>query len=147
MKLRTLLTAMTLCLFACTAWAEGDVVIVVNKDNKVEKLSTKDLQDFYLGEADKYSETKVRAKLCMNTTAKEGFFKKIDLSENQAEANKAKLIATGKSDTVIKPKPVSTSADVVEYISRNADGGLCFLPKADYDKLSDADKKLMKVVN
>jgi len=146
MKISSFLISTALSLFALNAWAESDIVIVVNQNNKVEKLSKKDLQDFYLGEADKYSETGVKAKLCMNVSAKDDFYKKIEVSENQAAANKAKLLAIGKNDKVITPKPVNTAAEVVEYLSRNIDGGTCFLHKAEFDKLSDADKKAMKVV-
>ena len=146
MKIRSILIFITLSFFVLNARADGNVIIVVNQNNKVEKLSKKDLQDFYLGEADKYAETKVKAKLCMNISDKVDFYKKIDLSENQAAANKAKLLAIGKNDKVITPKPVATAAEVVEYISRNADGGVCFISKDDFEKLTDTDKKAMKIV-
>ena len=145
MKIRSFLIATTLGLFALNAWAESDIVIVVNQNNKVQKLSKKELQDFYSGELDKF-ETKVKAKLCMNVTAKDEFYKKIELSENQAAANKAKLLAIGKADKVITPKSINTTADVVEYINRNVDGGICFIPKADFAKLKDDEKKAMKIV-
>ena len=145
-KIGLILISIAVSFFALNAFAESNVVIVVNQNNKVDKLSKKDLQDFYLGEADKYAETKVKAKLCMNITVKDDFYKKIEVSENQSAANKAKLLAIGKNDKVITPKPVSTVADVVEYILRNADGGVCFIDKSDYEKLSDTDKKAMKVV-
>ena len=127
------------------AWAAADIVIVVNHSNKVEKVSKKDVQDFYMGHNDKY-ETKVKAKLCLNNSAKSDFYEKIEITENGIASNKAKLLATGKNDKVITPKPVTTVDEVVEYISRNADGGLCFMKKEDFDKLKDADKKVVKVI-
>ncbi len=146
MKKILLLISTALNLFALNAWADNDVVIVVNsKVNKIEKLSQKELQDFYSGEASKYRETKVKAKLCINTNSKEDFFNKIDLSENQATANKSKLLATGKADNVITPKPLETK-DVIEYISRNPDGGLCFLSRKDFDALAKADKDTLRIV-
>jgi hypothetical protein len=138
--------AATLSLLSLGAWAAGDVVIVVNKNNKAQNISKKELQDFYAGELDKFKSTGVKAKLCINVPAKEQFFKKIELSENQAAANKAKLLAIGKADKIVNPKSLESSSQVVEYINRNVDGGVCFISQDDYNKLKDDEKKDIRVI-
>ncbi len=129
-----------------SAFAKEDVVIFVNSKNKITQVSKKELQDFYLGEANKYMETSVKAKLCMNIDSKTQFFQKIDLTENQAESNKAKLLAVGKDGKVIRPKDVDSTSKVIEFILRNPDGGVCFLSKQEFEKLTLEDKKNIKVV-
>jgi hypothetical protein len=143
-KLVSNIIATALCLLSLSAWA--DVIIVVNTNNKAQNISKKELQDFYSGELDKFKSTGVKAKLCINVPAKDQFFKKIELSENQAAANKAKLLAIGKADKIVNPKNLDSASQVVEYINRNVDGGVCFITQDDFNKLKDDEKKAMRII-
>jgi hypothetical protein len=136
---------LALSVFSKTAWAYEDIYVVVNHTNKVDHLTKKQIQDFYLGKNNKYrNNTKVR--FCMNSSIKGEFLESIDLSENRTVANKAQLRAVGRAETVVEPQNVIDSKDVLKYIKEHPIRGMCFISKEEYLKLNKEERDLMKVV-
>jgi ABC-type phosphate transport system substrate-binding protein len=146
MRVKFLVASFFLTGLSIAAHAES-VVITSKANDKTEKLEEKDLADLYSGEKSRLP-SKAVARLCKRSDEKtrKEFYDSIGKSENEAEANKAKQLATGRGNNVANQKSVSDTKTAIQYVLVNSDGGVCYLSKQEYDALSPEDKQAVKVV-
>jgi len=147
MKIKIFIAVFRSFILSFFAYANESIVVIMNSNSKVEKVDRKELQSFYSGENNRFS-NKVAVKLSKRSddAIRDSFYKAIGYSENQAAGNIAKLQATGRGDKIVTQKPIADVKAGIEFITINADGGVVQLTKSEYNSLSAEDKKMVKVV-
>jgi hypothetical protein len=146
MKLYAFCLATALSFSSGVSYAE-EILVIMNSGSKVNSVDKKELQEFYSGESNRF-DNRVAVKLSKRSddVVRKEFYDSIDYSENQAAGNLARLQATGRSDKIVVQKPIPSSKAAIEFITINADGGISQISKSEYNSLSAADKKVVKIV-
>ncbi|MGF1767381.1 hypothetical protein L4D06_08340 [Enterovibrio makurazakiensis] len=104
------------------AWApsvRAELVVVVNQENPVADLSTRQVVDLYMGRFNAYPDGSevLTTDLPNNSPVREAFYRQlVGKSVAQINAYWARLLFTGKSEP---PQTVPSIDDVIDYVKKN----------------------------
>ncbi|WP_241908623.1 hypothetical protein [Enterovibrio norvegicus] len=115
-----LIALLTIYWLAWLPSAHAGLVVVVNKDNPVASLSTRQVIDLYMGRYTSYPDGRAvnTTDLPDNSPEREDFYRQlVGKSVAQINAYWARLLFTGKAEP---PSAKSSSEDVVMYVEGNS---------------------------
>ncbi|WP_325892681.1 hypothetical protein [Grimontia sp. NTOU-MAR1] len=124
------LTLLTLIWLAWPPWTRAELVVVVNVENPLISLSSRQLVDLYMGRSNSYpnGESAYTTDLPEQSQERDYFYRTlVGKSSAQVNAYWARLLFTGKSEP---PQTVRSSADVIALIKQNKNA-IAYISKGD----------------
>jgi ABC-type phosphate transport system substrate-binding protein len=105
--------------------AQGDILIITNKNVAVDTLSKSELKEIFLGSRIKWKDNKsVHFAISGDESMHSEFLKTyINRSESQFKRHWKKMVFTGKGE---KPKTFKTKEELLEYVSKT-DGAIGYI--------------------
>ncbi|WP_028025539.1 type 2 periplasmic-binding domain-containing protein [Enterovibrio calviensis] len=116
---RLVLALLTIAWIAWASSARAELVVVVNQDNPVSDLSSRQVIDLYMGRFNAYPDgsSVLTTDLPSDSPVREAFYRQlVGKSVAQINAYWARLLFTGKSEP---PQTIPSINDVVDYVKNN----------------------------
>ena len=123
--------------YAVVAYANLNIVVMMNKKSEITALTTSQLQAYYKAQMIKLPNGG-RIRLCSqkDNRLRADFYKSIGVNEDEAfaqlEQNNAKSVSTGQSQNEVRLKEVSSNEDVENFLKRNPEGGICYCTQEEF---------------
>ncbi len=99
--------------------ATADIVVIVNSQNSLDKISRQELIDLYMGRYSYFenNDPALMLDLPMESNLRKQFYQKL-IKKSVAEVNAywARLLFTGRASP---PKPIADAKQVVEFVRNN----------------------------
>lgn len=129
---RLFLLAILIGQMSLQAVMAAEILVIVNSNNAVDKLSHQELMDLYMGRYTNFP-NKVAALLLdlpMDSELREKFYQKL-VGKSVAEVNAywARLIFTGRA---APPRPIEDASQVIKFVRDNKNA-IGYVYKKDYD--------------